>query len=213
MLAIGLVLDPRFKMDLVEYYYDRIYGDDSSRYVLRVRNAFLDLFNEYGGDSLSSIYEFDTVVGLVAEGSSSSNPSSTSKDGRFNEFDKWYKQARSSTIRAYQKLEFEQYLEEPIFPIKDNFNILHWWKVNSAKLPILSRIARDILAVPVTTVASEAAFSVGGRVIDESRASLLPDIVEALITTSDWIESKRKRSKEINSTLHIIFLFSLILGN
>ena len=52
VLAIALVLDPRFKMDLVQYYYDRIYGDNSDRYVQRVRNAFVDLFNEYGGDFL-----------------------------------------------------------------------------------------------------------------------------------------------------------------
>ncbi|KAF7130256.1 hypothetical protein RHSIM_Rhsim10G0050500 [Rhododendron simsii] len=65
-------------------------------------------------------------------------------------------------------------------------------RVNSGKYPTLARMARDILAVPATTVASEAAFSVGGRVIDESRASLLPDIVEALMTTNDWIESRKK---------------------
>ncbi|KAK4391442.1 hypothetical protein Sango_1922000 [Sesamum angolense] len=50
----------------------------------------------------------------------------------------------------------------------------------SSKLPILAKIARDILVVP-TTVASKVAFSVGGRVIDESRVCLLPDVVEALV--------------------------------
>ena len=79
-----------------------------------------------------------------------------------------------------------------MFPRTDNFNILNWWKINSVKLSILSRMARDILAVPATTIASEAAFSVGGRVIDESRSCLLPEIVEALVTTDDWIESRRK---------------------
>ncbi|KAL3516783.1 hypothetical protein ACH5RR_023685 [Cinchona calisaya] len=56
------------------------------------------------------------------------------------------------------------------------------------------QMARDILAVPATTVASESAFSVGGRVIDESRAALLPDVVEALVTTSDWLETKKKEA-------------------
>lgn len=72
-----------------------------------------------------------------------------------------------------------------MFPRKDNFEILNWWKVNSPKLLTLERMARDILVNPATTVASVSAFSVGGRVIDETRASLLPDIVEALVTTSD----------------------------
>jgi len=52
-------------------------------------------------------------------------------------------------------------------------------------------MARDVLIVPATIVASESAFSVGGRVISEERASLKLDIVEALLTTDDWIESKR----------------------
>ncbi|KAL0458973.1 UNVERIFIED_CONTAM: putative AC transposase [Sesamum latifolium] len=56
-----------------------------------------------------------------------------------------------------------------------------------------SNIARDILAVPTTTVASEAAFSIGGRVIDESRTCLLPDAVEALVVADDWIRSIPKR--------------------
>ena len=38
----------------------------------------------------------------------------------------------------------------------------------------IAKVTRDILAVPATTVASEAAFSIGGRVIDENRACLLP---------------------------------------
>ncbi|KAL0288567.1 UNVERIFIED_CONTAM: putative AC transposase [Sesamum calycinum] len=62
------------------------------------------------------------------------------------------------------------------------------------KTTVLAKIARDILAVPATTVASEAAFSVGGRIIDESRTCLLPDAVEALVVADDWIESIPKRS-------------------
>ncbi|KAL7237574.1 hypothetical protein ACSBR2_003806 [Camellia fascicularis] len=57
-------------------------------------------------------------------------------------------------------------------------------------------MARDVLSGPATTAASEAAFSVGGRVIDQIRASFLPDIVEALITCNDWIESTKNRNVE-----------------
>ncbi|KAA8534475.1 hypothetical protein F0562_031992 [Nyssa sinensis] len=127
------------------------------------------------------------AIALVLDPRSSNANSQldTIEDHRFNEFDNWYTHARSTTIHAYQKSKIEQYLEEPVFPRKEEFNILHWWKVNSAKLPTLVRMARDILALSAATVASEAAFSVGGRIIDESCSCLLPDIVEALVTAND----------------------------
>ncbi|CAI0462515.1 unnamed protein product [Linum tenue] len=57
------------------------------------------------------------------------------------------------------------------------------------KYPIISQMARDILVVPISTVASESAFSTGGRVLDSFRTSLSPEVVEALICCEDWIRS------------------------
>ncbi|CAL5360825.1 unnamed protein product [Camellia sinensis] len=205
VLAIAVVLDPRFKMDLVEYYFGLIYGVDANKHIQRVRNGFVDLFYEYRSDSSDSM----SSIALVSENSSSSGSQllvGSSKQESLAAFHAWYAQERASNIHAYQKSEVEQYLEELVFPSNESFNILHWWKVNKAKFPTLAKIARDVLSVPATTVASEAAFSVGGRVIDETRASLLPDIVEALITCNDWIESTKNRSKfdnELNKVVAI----------
>ncbi|KAL4573738.1 hypothetical protein LXL04_020555 [Taraxacum kok-saghyz] len=46
---------------------------------------------------------------------------------------------------------------------------------------------RHVLAMSISTVASESAFSVGGRVIDRYRSSLNPETAEALICAQDWI--------------------------
>lgn len=55
-----------------------------------------------------------------------------------------------------------------------SFDILMWWNVNSAKYPVLSQIERDVSAIPLTTVASESAFSTGGHVIDCFQSSFAP---------------------------------------
>ncbi|GJT00350.1 zinc finger BED domain-containing protein RICESLEEPER 2-like protein [Tanacetum coccineum] len=52
---------------------------------------------------------------------------------------------------------------------------------NESKYRILCKLARDILAIPITTVASEATFSAGSRVIDQYRASLGVETVQALL--------------------------------
>ena len=65
-----------------------------------------------------------------------------------------------------------------------------WWKTNTGKYPILARIARDIFAIPILTVASKSVFSMGGRVLDSFRSSLTPVMVEALICTQNWIRNR-----------------------
>ncbi|GJX89123.1 zinc finger BED domain-containing protein RICESLEEPER 2-like protein [Tanacetum coccineum] len=65
-----------------------------------------------------------------------------------------------------------------------------WWKQNEARFPVIAAMARDILAIPASTVASESAFSTGGRVLDAFRSSLTPTLVEALICSQNWLRSK-----------------------
>lgn len=44
----------------------------------------------------------------------------------------------------------------------DGFDVLLWWELNQHRFPILSTIAQDVMVVPISTLASEAAFSNGG---------------------------------------------------
>ena len=47
-----------------------------------------------------------------------------------------------------------------------NFEVLGWWKDNSSRYPMLSKVAKDVLVVPVSTVPYESAFSTGGHIVD-----------------------------------------------
>ena len=86
--------------------------------------------------------------------------------------------------------EVAKYLMENIEGENDKtFNILAWWKNNTNKYSILSRLARDVLAVHVSTVASELAFSMGGRILDPFCSSLASEMVQSLICTQNWLQS------------------------
>ncbi|GJU97017.1 zinc finger BED domain-containing protein RICESLEEPER 2-like protein [Tanacetum coccineum] len=85
--------------------------------------------------------------------------------------------------------EVDIYLRDGTERRDDKFDVLGWWKQNSEKFPILSQVARHVLAMPISTVASESAFSTGGWVIDKFRSSLTPKTAEALICTQDWLRS------------------------
>ena len=45
------------------------------------------------------------------------------------------------------------------------------------------------MAVPVSTVASESAFSTGGCILDLFRSSLALEMVQSLICTQNWLQS------------------------
>ncbi|XP_028804831.1 zinc finger BED domain-containing protein RICESLEEPER 2-like [Neltuma alba] len=72
-------------------------------------------------------------------------------------------------------------------PVDDDFDMLAWWRANSSKYKIISRMAHDVLAVPMSTVASESAFSIGGCVVDSYRSSLSPTMTKALICAQNWL--------------------------
>ncbi|KAL4590877.1 hypothetical protein LXL04_003822 [Taraxacum kok-saghyz] len=86
-----------------------------------------------------------------------------------------------------KKTELDKYLGEDREAMDVNFDILKWWGINKCRYPVLSKMARDVLAIPVSTVASEVAFSTGGWVLDSFRTSLTPRMVEALVCTQDWV--------------------------
>jgi len=67
-------------------------------------------------------------------------------------------------------------------------NLIFWFGGNKlSQFPILSRMVRDVLATPISTISSESAFNIGGRVLDTLRSSLNPPMAEALICAQNWL--------------------------
>ena len=67
-----------------------------------------------------------------------------------------------------------------------------WWKVNSTRYIILSEVAQVVMAIPMSTIASELTFSTRGRVLDPFRSSLAPKIVEVLSCAQNWLKNPSK---------------------
>ena len=102
-----------------------------------------------------------------------------------------YKEKHAGQKVVNDKTELDKYLADDCEDDNKSFDILQWWKLNSTKYGALCMIAQDVLAMPVSTVASESAFSTGGRVLDPFRSSLTPKMVETLICTQDWVRASR----------------------
>ncbi|KAL0423199.1 UNVERIFIED_CONTAM: putative AC transposase, partial [Sesamum radiatum] len=93
-----------------------------------------------------------------------------------------------SEIGCGHKSELDSYLNEEIETDESpSFSITEWWKLHTPRFPILARLARVVLVMPISTVASESAFSIGGRIIDDFRASSTPKMAQALICCQDWM--------------------------
>ena len=98
-----------------------------------------------------------------------------------------FKKYRIESGCVEQKTKLDKYLSEYLDDDDDDFNILDWWKLNSHRFPIISQLARDVLGMPLSTVAFESTFSSSGHVLDAYKCSLTPKVVQVLICTQDWL--------------------------
>ena len=104
------------------------------------------------------------------------------------------------------RTELDHYLKENVLPDNFQFDILLWWKLNGVKYHVLQTIARDILAIPVSTVASESAFSSSGRLVSPHRNQIHPKMIEASMCTQSWLWSEVKKHDGKFISLIIYFL-------
>lgn len=103
-----------------------------------------------------------------------------------DDFDKWTLIKKNKKRKANVRCELDHYLEDDALPKSSNFDVLNFWKTD-LKYPTLRKIAKDILAIPASTVASESAFSMGGRIVSPQCSTLHANTVEALMCMQNWL--------------------------
>ncbi|CAL1359134.1 unnamed protein product [Linum trigynum] len=181
-LAVAVVMDPRFKMKLVEFSFSKIYGDDAPAYIKIVDDGVHDLFKEYVALPLplTPTYEENADPNLRNE----ENQQGAVVDNGLADFDVYIMESTSHQTKS----ELDMYLDDSLLPRVSDFDVLGWWRQNKMKYPTLSKMARDILSIPVSTATAENVFdSVLPREVDRYRSSLRPETVEALVCAKDWL--------------------------
>ncbi|CAF2193437.1 zinc finger BED domain-containing protein RICESLEEPER 1-like [Brassica napus] len=191
VLAIATILDPRFKMKLVEYYYPLFYDSSASEFIEDISEYTRALYNEHSVGSLLA----SSDQALDWQENHHHHHHHHQHEDRLREFDKYINETTTSPGQD-SKSDLEKYLEEPLFPRNSDFDILNWWKVHTPKYPILSMVARNVLAVPMSNVSSEedAFESSPKRRISDTWCSLRPSTVQALMCAQDWIRSELESS-------------------
>ncbi|OMO89160.1 reverse transcriptase [Corchorus capsularis] len=107
----------------------------------------------------------------------------------------------SDESTSSNKSQLELYLGEPRVQITlMPYDVLAYWKDNYTRYPEFATMARDIMTIPITTIASESTFSMGRRVVNQWRSSLTCKKAKALITTRNWLHGCTIGSAFANST-------------
>ncbi|PKU67427.1 zinc finger BED domain-containing protein RICESLEEPER 1 [Dendrobium catenatum] len=205
VLAIASILDPRYKMKSVEYFFKKIYiGDyEAKMKVESIFSSLRNLYSEYVVHSANSksdqallCYTSGNSGCLVLEcgtsGGSHSSSHITLSDTRRG-LDQYLQQTLSSQSI---KSDFDLYLEEPVYIYKDgpddSFNVLAWWKLNAAKYPILSLVARDTLPIPLGNVTTR----IEDRPLSQYLNSLNPLALQSMVCAQDWLRGEMEANVE-----------------
>ena len=211
---IAWILDPRNKLEGLEdhlnYYYELVnqLSDTQDMYSIGARNVcqetasiLSELYSQfsfiYGGQVPASP---PTPVNIHQYGGESFVPTAVSLQNRR------FKKHRSGGASSSTHSEIEKYYNTE-FEFGDNvdvyqFEILDWWKRHSQTFPILSRIARQLLATPASTVAVEQVFSTVGYQLNDRKSSRRSVTIEAIACNNDWNKAdfRTQDLKEITSS-------------
>jgi len=104
------------------------------------------------------------------------------------------------------RYELDLYLDEgnldPKFFYK--LDVLSYWRDHRDRYPNLSKMACDVLSIPITIVASESAFLLCSHVLTKYHSSILPESVEELILTQNWLHDFELNDIIIVSIMRLI---------
>ncbi|XP_074288140.1 zinc finger BED domain-containing protein RICESLEEPER 2-like [Silene latifolia] len=193
LIHLGVILDPSFKFLGLQVTLHGMYGQDDSEVLARkIKHLAYDFFSEYRriyAPVTPQSEDLDMSTSIPTSGGESLTLMKSISEQVMIKMRGFGDDCSTDFVRT----EFDSYLDEQKGEDEPS-KILDWWKLNEPRFPVHARMARDVLAMPISTVASESTFSAGGRTLDRFRSSLTPKTVQGLICAQDWIRAKIRKS-------------------
>ena len=163
-------MDLRLKFEAFDEWLKVIYFGDE-RKIEEIKNEVISLLHNL----------YNNYKEKYGNDISSTTSNSTSSSHLYKSALEMFKSRKKTTTSSPNNVTYiDRYISVDTIPFEynENFDILAWWKMQQIKYSVLSIIARNVLTVPVSTIASKAAFSAGGRVIGEKSYGLSPQAIE-----------------------------------
>ncbi|KFY06197.1 hypothetical protein V491_08791, partial [Pseudogymnoascus sp. VKM F-3775] len=151
--SIATICDPRFNLSIYEFYMPNSVDAPKRD---RARAQFAACYNRYK-DRENDIQVAAIEATIAAETEQPATPRELDSD------DEMY-QHRGPSI---EEVEWRRWFKEN--GVDRNTNILKYWQAKQYQYPVISQIARDYLAIPASSAASERIFSVGGDIVTKKR--------------------------------------------
>jgi hypothetical protein len=193
-LVIATILDPRRKNVYLEFFYEKVVYNLNQ--VPELIDSALKCMKKYF-DEYQQLARIRTSITSLSQQSCEHNINVSSPIVGKRKLEEEFAQHKSRRKHTRtQKSELDIYLDEKTKQDSEDFDILAWWKINAKKFPIFSSMVHGFLAIPLSTIASESTFSFGGRIHGDTRSSLNPDMLEALVCTKDWLYKPKQTNNE-----------------
>ncbi|ESQ48197.1 hypothetical protein EUTSA_v10021107mg [Eutrema salsugineum] len=201
VLASASVLDPRFKMKYLEFYCSKKEVSDDGSKAETVLDYLRNLYAHYASSDIrpqpervdGAVYPYCSWIKKILEEEEKEEEEEEKEEEKEKKPDAYkdfvfvqeYLKFEGSS-REFHDSELDSYLKEPVLEWNKDFNALDWWREESPKYPILSRIARDILSIPISRGTSYDAYVADKREPPDFVVSMEAKLVNAMMCSQSW---------------------------
>ncbi|KAL4333851.1 hypothetical protein GQ457_07G000800 [Hibiscus cannabinus] len=185
LIFVVCVLDLRQKLNYLEFALSEMYDSKKCSDVRqKLKDTLYEVYDNYKPQASSDFGQSN-----VENNSSLSEPKQKVKRC----MKELYKRCVIEASGKNQTYELDKYLGEASEKYDDGFDFLLCWKVNIHRFSTLSKMIKDVLTIPLSTVASKFTFSIRGCVHDQFRSSLIPKMALARVYSRLYSQSINRR--------------------